>query len=61
MSIDEPYYRIVVNDEEQLSLWPLHKEPAVGWRDIGTAGSRGECLAEIRRIWTDLRPKSLRV
>ncbi|MBX7265795.1 MbtH family NRPS accessory protein [Micromonospora sp. Llam7] len=61
MSIDEPYYRVVVNDEEQYSLWPLHKEPAVGWRDVGTSGSRSECLAEIKRIWTDLRPKSLRV
>jgi MbtH protein len=61
MSSDEPYYRVVVNDEGQFSLWPLHKEPALGWRDAGTAGSRTECLAEIKRVWTDLRPKSLRV
>ncbi|WP_436494692.1 MbtH family protein [Actinokineospora sp. HUAS TT18] len=53
-------YKVVVNDEEQYSIWPLDKENAPGWRDEGTSGSKEECLAHIQEVWTDMRPRSLR-
>ena len=57
---DEDLYRVVVNDEEQYSIWPLEKENAPGWRDAGKTGTKPECLAHIKEVWTDMRPKSLR-
>jgi MbtH protein len=57
---DDDLYRVVVNDEEQYSIWPLEKENAPGWRDAGKTGTKVECLARIKEIWTDMRPKSLR-
>ena len=51
---------VVVNDEEQYSLWPADRRPPVGWRDAGMSGPRGECLQYIERVWTDMRPLSLR-
>jgi len=53
-------YKVVVNHEEQYALWMLHKENAAGWRDAGMAGSKAECLEYIRKVWTDMRPLSLR-
>ncbi len=53
-------YRVVVNDEQQYALWPEHKDDAPGWRDVGVNGSKDECLAHVRRVWTDMRPLSLR-
>ncbi|SEQ79784.1 MbtH protein [Lentzea xinjiangensis] len=53
-------YRVVVNDEEQYALWPAHKDNAPGWRDADATGTKDECLAHIGRVWTDLRPLSLR-
>ncbi|MBC6448103.1 MbtH family protein [Actinokineospora xionganensis] len=53
-------YKVVVNDEEQYSIWPAAKENAAGWRDEGTQGSKEVCLAHIQEVWTDLRPRSLR-
>ena len=58
--MSEPTYRVVVNHEEQYSIWPADRESAPGWRDEGTSGSREDCLAHIDRVWTDLRPLSLR-
>ena len=57
---DEDLYRVVVNDEEQYSIWPMDKENALGWRDAGKTGTKTECLAHIKVVWTDMRPKSLR-
>lgn len=57
---DERHYRVVVNHEEQYSLWPEDRENAPGWRDAGHRGTRAECLDHIERVWTDLRPLSLR-
>ncbi|HEV8703216.1 MAG TPA: MbtH family protein [Candidatus Polarisedimenticolia bacterium] len=57
---DEDLYRVVVNHEEQYSIWPLEKENAPGWRDAGKTGTKPECLAYIKEVWTDMRPKSLR-
>jgi MbtH protein len=53
-------YKVVVNHEEQYALWMLHKENAAGWSDAGVAGSKEECLEYIRKVWTDMRPLSLR-
>ena len=53
-------YRVVVNHEEQYSIWPLYKEGAPGWEDVGVSGSKDECLAYIGRVWQDMRPRSLR-
>lgn len=53
-------YRVVVNDEEQYALWPAQKDNAPGWRDAGVGGSKEVCLEHIGRVWTDLRPLSLR-
>ena len=53
-------YLVVLNDEEQYSIWPEGREIPLGWRAEGTAGTKDECLAHIEKIWTDMRPKSLR-
>ena len=53
-------YKVVVNHEEQFSIWPQDRENALGWRDAGKSGSRPECLAYIKEVWTDMRPLSLR-
>ncbi|HVV85854.1 MAG TPA: MbtH family protein [Kofleriaceae bacterium] len=57
---DATIYKVVVNDEEQYSIWPADRENALGWHDAGKAGTREECLAYIEAVWTDLRPLSLR-
>ncbi|NEQ30814.1 MAG: MbtH family NRPS accessory protein [Leptolyngbya sp. SIO4C5] len=53
-------YRVVVNAEEQYSIWPAERELPLGWRDAGKAGTQEECLAHIDEVWTDMRPLSLR-
>ena len=53
-------YQVVVNDEEQYSIWPSNRDLPRGWTCEGTVGSKQECLAHIDRIWTDMRPLSLR-
>jgi len=57
---DTALYKVVVNDEEQYSIWPADRDNALGWRDAGRNGSRADCLAYIREVWTDMRPLSLR-
>lgn len=58
---DRTRYRVVVNHEEQYSIWPADRDAPAGWRDEGTSGSRAECLRRIEDVWTDIRPLSLRV
>lgn len=53
-------FLVVFNDEEQYSIWPEGRELPPGWHAEGTAGTKDECLAHIEKIWTDMRPKSLR-
>ena len=53
-------YLVVLNHEEQYSVWSADREIPAGWRAEGTSGTREECLAHIDRIWTDMRPLSLR-
>ena len=57
---DSGMYKVVVNDEEQYSIWPAERENPLGWRDGGKAGPKKECLAYINEVWTDMRPLSLR-
>jgi uncharacterized protein YbdZ (MbtH family) len=57
---DTTIYRVVVNHEEQYSIWPEYKEIPLGWKDIGVIGLKAECLAHIKEVWTDMRPLSLR-
>src|SRR5215216_3526275 len=57
---DKRTYKVVVNDEEQYSIWQADRDNAPGWRDAGKSGSKTECLAHIGEVWTDMRPLSLR-
>jgi MbtH protein len=54
-------YVVVVNDEEQYSIWADGRELPAGWHADGVRGSREACLEHIEQVWTDMRPKSLRV
>ncbi|MFD6156627.1 MbtH family protein [Nocardia sp. NPDC060256] len=53
-------YRVVVNHEEQYSIWPSDREIPLGWRAAGTTGSKEECLSYIDQVWTDITPLSVR-
>jgi MbtH protein len=57
---DTTIYKVVVNQEEQYSIWPADREAPLGWRDAGKHGPKPECLAYIQEVWTDMRPLSLR-
>lgn len=57
---DNTIYRVVVNHEEQYSIWPDFKDIPAGWREVGTKGPKDQCLAYIKEVWTDMRPLSLR-
>ena len=57
---DRRIYRVVVNHEEQYSIWPADREIAFGWNDVGKQGLKAECLEYIKEVWTDMRPLSLR-
>jgi MbtH protein len=57
---DTTIYKVVVNHEEQYSIWPADRENPLGWRDAGKHGTKAECLAHIKEVWTDMRPLSLR-
>lgn len=57
---DTTIYRVVMNHEEQYSIWPDFKEIPNGWKDVGRKGPKDECLAYIKEVWTDMRPLSLR-
>ena len=56
----EMIYKVVINVEEQYSIWPAERENPPGWRDVGPQGTKQECLAYIEENWTDMRPLSLR-
>ena len=57
---DTTVYKVVVNHEEQYSIWPEHRENPLGWGDAGKTDQKAECLAYIKEVWTDMRPLSLR-
>ncbi|MFV2113729.1 MbtH family protein [Micromonospora sp. LOL_025] len=53
-------YQVVLNDEEQYSIWLDGRDVPAGWRAEGTIGTREQCLNHIDEVWTDMRPLSLR-
>lgn len=53
-------FRVVINEEQQFSVWPAEWKLPTGWHDEGTVGKRAECLERIDKEWTDMRPASLR-
>ena len=55
---DKTIYKVVMNHEEQYSIWPADRENALGWNDAGKTGTKEECLAYIKEVWTDMRPQS---
>jgi MbtH protein len=57
---DTAVYKVVVNQEEQYSIWSAERETPLGWKEVGKRGSKQECLAYIKEVWTDMRPLSLR-
>lgn len=57
---DRQTYKVLMNDEEQYSIWPEDREIPAGWREAGKTGLKAECLAFVEEVWTDMRPKSLR-
>lgn len=57
---DTTVYRVVINHEEQYSIWPEWKDIPAGWRAVGPTGTKEACLAYVKEVWTDMRPLSLR-
>lgn len=57
---DTAVYKVTMNHEEQYSIWPDYKSIPQGWTDAGRRGSKSECLAFIKEVWTDMKPLSLR-
>ena len=57
---DTTIYNVVMNHEEQYSIWPADRELPLGWKEAGKKGLKPECLAHIKEVWTDMRPLSLR-
>ncbi|OPC78623.1 antibiotic synthesis protein MbtH [Embleya scabrispora] len=55
-----PVCRVVINDEDQYSVWAADRDIPAGWRAEGFTGPRADCLAHIDRVWTDMRPRSIR-
>ena len=59
-SEDSTIYKVVVNHEEQYSIWPEYRTIPPGWTDAGKSGSKTDCLSYIKEVWKDMRPLSLR-
>lgn len=57
---EDTIFEVVINHEEQYSIWPTYREIPNGWRAVGKSGKKQECLDHIDRVWTDMRPASLR-
>ncbi|GAA3039155.1 MbtH family protein [Actinokineospora globicatena] len=57
---DDIAFQVLVNDEDQYSLWPADREIPAGWRADGFTGTKDECSAHVDEVWTDMRPRSLR-
>jgi MbtH protein len=53
-------YNVVINAEEQYSIWVETRETPIGWMNVGFSGTKSECLAYIKEVWKDMRPLSLR-
>jgi MbtH protein len=57
---DSAIYNVVINHEEQYSIWPDYRSIPAGWSAVGKTGNKSDCLAYIDEVWTDMRPLSLR-
>lgn len=57
---EDTIFHVVVNHEEQYSIWPEYKAIPQGWKAVGVTGPKATCLAHIENVWTDMRPLSLR-
>jgi MbtH protein len=53
-------YTVLINDEEQYSLWLSHKEIPAGWKSVGITGTKAECMEYVDKVWTDITPLSVR-
>jgi len=58
---DASIYKVVVNHEEQYSIYPVDRDNPLGWNSTGKTGTKAECLQYIEEVWTDMRPLSLRL
>lgn len=54
-------FAVVVNDEEQYSVWPTYRDVPAGWTETGMRGTQDACLDHIASVWTDITPKSVRL
>jgi MbtH protein len=65
MNIDEQedttVYKVVVNHEQQYSIYPADRANPLGWNNAGKTGPKADCLAYVKEVWTDMRPLSLRL
>jgi MbtH protein len=57
---NQSVFLILINDEDQYSLWPAYRPVPLGWRQVGEPGPKDACLARIEALWTDMRPRSLK-
>lgn len=57
---DDTLYTVVINHEEQYSIWQNGRDIPLGWKAVGKTGTKQECLDYIEEVWTDMRPLSLR-
>lgn len=57
---DDARYQVLINDEEQYSLWLVDHDIPAGWRAVGKEGDKADCMAYVDEVWTDMRPRSLR-
>jgi uncharacterized protein YbdZ (MbtH family) len=57
---DDGSFLVLVNDEEQHSLWPTFADVPAGWRVVYGEADRDACLDYIEQNWADIRPRSLR-
>ncbi|MBB0242563.1 MbtH family NRPS accessory protein [Streptomyces alkaliphilus] len=62
MGIDDAdtVFQVVINEQDQYSIWFADRSVPVGWTATGPTGTKQECLKHIERVWTDMRPRSVR-
>ncbi|WP_339925216.1 MbtH family NRPS accessory protein [uncultured Cyclobacterium sp.] len=53
-------FLVVINHEEQYSIWPHEKVIPNGWRAEGQEGTKEKCLEYIEKVWTNMQPLSVR-
>lgn len=60
MASDDTIYSVVINHEEQYSIWPVDREVPAGWKAVTEGKTKQDALDYIEEVWTDMRPKTLR-